>query len=118
MKNFALKPVITEKSLHLASSGKFTFAVPKRVNKIIITETVATLYKVDVTDVNLVKIPGKPKGNLRGKGGMTKAKVKAIVTLKKGQTIPGFEITTHEDHDHNHDHDHKHEKKAKKETAK
>lgn len=92
MNNLTIKPVVTEKSLRLAGNSKFTFAISKGVNKIIIAKVIADRYKVEVEDVNLVKTPGKPKNKLTKKKGMTKPKTKAIVTLKKGQTIPGFEL--------------------------
>lgn len=97
MNNLIIKPVVTEKSLRLATNGKFTFNISKGSNKIVIANTVADRYKVEVKNVNLVKNPPKPKHKLTKKRGATKVKIKAIITLKKGQTIPGFELAPQEE---------------------
>lgn len=94
----SLKPVVTEKSMNLAHNGFYTFEVPKQANKLSIAKTVAEAYKVEVLAVNIVKRPSKVKQ--RGRiVGRTKAQVKAVVKLKKGQSIPGFELTSPEAHE-------------------
>lgn len=87
-----LKPVVTEKSMRLAESGRYTFFVPGQTSKVAIAKLIAELYKVTVTSVRIAKLPGKPKR--RGTiSGSTSPKIKAIVALTKGQTIPGYELT-------------------------
>lgn len=96
MKTIMLKPVVTEKSLRLAQNNQFTFNINSDVNKIEFARFLAQKYKVEVRSVRISKLPGKPKGRLRQVSGRTKAQIKAVVTLKKGQTIPGFELTKEE----------------------
>ncbi|MBI4032199.1 50S ribosomal protein L23 [Candidatus Berkelbacteria bacterium] len=86
-----LKPVVTEKSMRLAETGRYTFFVPGETSKIAIAKLVSELYKVTVESVRIAKLPGKPKR--RGAvSGFTSPKTKAIVALTKGQTIPGYEL--------------------------
>ena len=85
-----LKPVVTEKTSNLMSEGKYTFRVDGAANKIEIKHAVETVFKVDVTDVKTMNMPGKLKR--QGKtSGMTSGWKKAIVTLGRGQSIPIFE---------------------------
>ncbi|MBI2590169.1 50S ribosomal protein L23 [Candidatus Berkelbacteria bacterium] len=87
MKHIQLKPVITEKSLRLVSESQFTFRIPRYSNKLTIERAVEQAYKVHVIDVNIAKTAAKPKRN-----GVTSPKIKAIIRLKKGEKIPGFEL--------------------------
>jgi large subunit ribosomal protein L23 len=85
-----VKPIVTEKSSGLMAQGKYTFRVAKEANKIEIKYAVETAFKVDVTDVKTMNMPGKLKR--QGKtSGMTPEWKKAIVTLKSGQTLPIFD---------------------------
>ena len=85
-----IKPVITEKSSGLMAEGKYTFRVDKAANKIEIKHAVESIFKVDVTSVRTMNMPGKLKR--QGKtSGMTPEWKKAIVTIGAGQTIPIFE---------------------------
>ncbi len=91
------KPVVTEKSMRLAAEGQFTFFVSRGAEKIEIARAVEAAYKVHVESVNTARRAAKPKQ--RGRvSGMTKQRVKAIVRLKQGEKIPGFELV--EPHDH------------------
>ena len=85
-----IKPIVTEKSSTLMSEGKYTFRVDKAANKIEIKYAVESIFKVDVTSVRTMNMPGKLKR--QGKtSGMTPAWKKAIVTLSPGQTLPIFD---------------------------
>ena len=85
-----ISPIITEKSSALMSEGKYTFKVDKTANKIDVKYAVETIFKVDVTSVRTMNMPGKLKR--QGKtSGMTPVWKKAIVTLKSGQTLPIFD---------------------------
>jgi len=90
-----LRPVVTEKSLRLANDGIYTFVVPHQANKLMISDALEAAYSVHVVSVNIVKLPGKIKrrGRVSGK---TTATVKALVRLKKGETIKGYELTVPE----------------------
>ena len=85
-----IKPIITEKTSALMSEGKYTFRVDKAANKIEIRYAVETIFKVDVTDVRTLNMPGKLKRQGRTQG-MTPAWKKAIVTLGVGQSLPIFD---------------------------
>jgi len=85
-----IKPIVTEKSSALMAEGKYSFKVDKAANKIEIKYAVETAFKVDVTDVRTMNMPGKVKR--QGKtSGMTPEWKKAIVTLKPGQRLPIFD---------------------------
>ncbi len=86
------KPVVTEKSLRLAGEGVYTFAVPKQANKLTVAAAIEAAYKVHVVSVNITKLPGKAKRRGRVTG-HTKALTKALVRLKSGESIPGYELT-------------------------
>lgn len=89
-RTFKLKPVVTEKSMHLASVGQFTLFVPRGIEKIAIARAIEAVYKVHVLSVNITRRAPKPKrrGNISG---MTTERTKAIVRLRQGEKIPGFE---------------------------
>jgi len=92
MKRIIIKPLITEKSMSYANSNKYTFEVHPDANKIEILLSVKELYKVEPLYVQILNVKGKNK-SFRGRaGGRTKDRKKAIVTVKKGQKIKGFEI--------------------------
>ena len=81
-----LRPTITEKSTFLQESGKYTFRVAPRANKVQVKEAVETSFNVTVLDVNITKTHGKRK---RYGSRITKKPdiKKAIVTLASGDRI-------------------------------
>ena len=81
-----VKPTITEKSTILQESGKYTFQVAPRANKVEIKAAVQKNFDVTVADVNITKIHGKRKryGPRLSKKPDFK---KAVVTLKPGDRI-------------------------------
>lgn len=85
-----LKPVITEKGTYLNSENKYVFEVAPHANKISIKKAIWHLYGVKPLRVNIIKLPGKKirYGRIQGR---TKNIKKAIVTLKKGETIKVYE---------------------------
>ena len=56
-----IKPTITEKSTLLQESGKYTFHVNDRANKVEVKEAVERNFGVTVLDVNITKLHGKKK---------------------------------------------------------
>ncbi len=86
------RPIITEKSLILASNGKYTFEVNKSASKHAIKEVIQTQFKVTVVDIKTSVIKGKERrfGRLRKTTKLSDSK-KAIVILKKGDKISLFE---------------------------
>lgn len=85
-----IKPVITEKTVSMMESGKYTFRVAIGANKFEIKKAVQDIFKVDVVNVSTMNVRGKLKRQGRSQG-MTPAWKKAIVTLKEGQNIEVFE---------------------------
>ena len=81
-----VKPAITEKSTLLQESGKYTFQVEPRANKVEIKAAVEKNFNVTVLDVNITKTHGKKKryGPRLSKRPDLK---KAVVTLKAGDRI-------------------------------
>ena len=81
-----VKPTITEKSTILQESGKYTFHVSPRANKVEIKSAVEKGFNVTVFDVNITKIHGKRKryGPRLSKRPDFK---KAVITLKPGDRI-------------------------------
>lgn len=91
-----IEPVLSEKSniARAMDCPQYTFRVDSRANKFQVASAVAELYKVNPTGCSILNVKGKPKFT-RGKGGQIKGRTrdwkKAVVTLKKGETISAFE---------------------------
>ncbi|MBT4124383.1 MAG: 50S ribosomal protein L23 [Candidatus Pacebacteria bacterium] len=87
---FLLRPIISEKATVGAADGKYTFEVSMDANKVAIKKAVEEVYGVVPTDVNIMNKRGK---NVRygRKYGRTKNIKKAIVTLRKGDSIKLYE---------------------------
>lgn len=75
-----LKPIITERSIDLLPSGKYTFKVAKDANKVEIAKAVETLFNVKVTKVNTLNCNGRARRVGRFEGEKPDWK-KAIVTI-------------------------------------
>lgn len=88
--SLVLTPRITEKAIALAEQGIYVFDVPTSTNKIEITKAVEAAFKVNVVDVNIIITKGKLKRFKQVLGRQRDVK-KAMVKLKKGQTISLFE---------------------------
>ena len=85
------KPLITEKMSKLGEKlGHYGFIVDYKSNKIQISQAIEKMYNVPVERVNTMRVPGKIRTRNTKNGitkGSTGAYKKAIVTLKKGDTI-------------------------------
>ena len=91
MKKFAfvdtvISPTITEKATSLSEFNKVVFKVHNGATKSSIKKSIEKIFKVDVVKVNTINLKGKTK-IVRGKKSNKKGYKKAIVTLKKGQSI-------------------------------
>ena len=91
MKKFNLidtirSPRITEKATSLSEQNKIVFKVHDGATKQSIKKSVEKIFKVNVIKVNTVNQKGKTKF-VRGKRANRPGYKKAIVTLKKGQSI-------------------------------
>lgn len=85
-----LAPVLSEKAVGEMAIGKYSFYVHPRANRVAIKEAIETVFKVDVTKINLVNLQGKIKRQGLHEGRRPGRK-KAIVTLKAGQRIEQLE---------------------------
>lgn len=74
------RPIITERTSELMEDKKYVFEVDRRVNKTEIKQAIETIFKVKVTSVHTMNMPGKPKRQGRHSGYTSEWK-KAIVTL-------------------------------------
>ena len=85
-----IRPLITEKAANLGTLNKYAFVVSDKANKIEVSKAVAAVYGVKPINVNIVCVKGKvvTRGRLKGRRSDLK---KAIVTLKKGETIQIYE---------------------------
>lgn len=87
-----IKPIITEKMTAITEKmpERYAFRVNPDANKIEIKNAVEAMYNVKVESVNTMNYSGKHKARYT-KGGLIKGKYasfkKAVVTLKKGDTI-------------------------------
>ena len=80
------QPIITEKATILSEQNKTVFKVHSGANKNSIKRNIEKLFKVNVVKVNIINTKTKKKikqGKLSKKPGYKKA----IITLKKGQSI-------------------------------
>tara|TARA_B100001123_G_scaffold432540_1_gene555773 strand:+ start:293 stop:586 length:294 start_codon:yes stop_codon:yes gene_type:complete len=81
-----LFPVVTEKSTNLSEQNKIVFKVPARANKINLKKSIEKIFKVNVTKINIINKQPRLKIT-RGRKVKIKGYKKAIITLKKGQSI-------------------------------
>ena len=81
-----VSPVITEKATSLSEFNKIVFRVHKGSNKNSIKKSIEKIFKVNVIKINTVNLRGKTK-LVKGKKSSRPGYKKAIVTLKKGQSI-------------------------------
>ena len=81
-----IRPRVTEKSGILSQSAVYTFEVAKHANKNTVAHAVKALYKVVPVRVAIINSPAK-NVFVRGRRGVVSGIKKAVVTLKKGDTI-------------------------------
>ncbi len=79
-------PIITEKATILSEQNKTVFKVHEKASKTTIKKNIEKLFKVNVVKVNIVYKKTKLKIR-QGKKTYKSGYKKAIVTLKKGQSI-------------------------------
>ena len=79
-------PIITEKATILSEQNKTVFKVHKGADKNSIKKNIEKLFKVNVIKVNIINRKTKVKMK-QGRKSYKSGFKKAIVTLKKGQSI-------------------------------
>ena len=81
-----ISPNVTEKATSLSEFNKIVFKVRKSANKKLIKKSIEKIFKVNVIKINTINLRGKTK-LVKGKKSSRPGYKKAIVTLKKGQSI-------------------------------
>tara|TARA_B100001027_G_C16046673_1_gene232329 strand:+ start:248 stop:541 length:294 start_codon:yes stop_codon:yes gene_type:complete len=81
-----LSPLITEKSTNLSEQNKVVFKVPYNSNKKNLKTNIEKIFKVNVIKINIINKKNRTKLT-RGKKVKLSGFKKAIITLKKGQSI-------------------------------
>ena len=81
-----ISPNITEKSTSLSEFNKVVFKVHKGASKNSIKKSIEKIFKVNVIKINTINLKGKTK-IVKNKKTFKSGSKKAIVTLKKGQSI-------------------------------
>ena len=81
-----LSPFVTEKSTNLSDQNKIIFKVPNKTNKINLKKNIEKIFKVNVTKINIINKQPRKK-IVKGKKVKVMGYKKAIITLKKGQSI-------------------------------
>jgi len=81
-----VSPMVTEKSTNLSEQNKIVFKVPASANKTNLKKNIEKIFKVNVTKINIINKQNRVKIT-RGKKVRVSGFKKAIITLKKGQSI-------------------------------
>ena len=81
-----LSPLVTEKTTNLSEQNKVVFKVPAKANKKNLKTNIEKIFKVNVTKINIINKKSKIKIT-RGRKVKVSGFKKAIITLKKGQSI-------------------------------
>ena len=81
-----ISPLVTEKTTNLSEQNKVVFKVPATANKKNLKTNIEKIFKVNVTKINIINKQNRTKLT-RGKKVKVSGFKKAIITLKKGQSI-------------------------------
>ena len=79
-------PMVTEKTTILSEQNKIVFKVPREANKANLKKNIEKIFKVNVTKINIINKQNRLKVS-RGRKIKVQGYKKAIITLKKGQSI-------------------------------
>ena len=81
-----ISPNVTEKSTSLSEFNKIVFKVQKNATKNSIKKSIEKIFKVNVVKINTMNLKRRSK-MVRNKKTFKPGYKKAIITLKKGQSI-------------------------------
>ena len=81
-----LSPFVTEKTTNLSEQNKIVFKVPTKANKKNLKSNIEKIFKVNVMKINIINKQNRTKFS-RGRKVKVSGYKKAIITLKKGQSI-------------------------------
>jgi large subunit ribosomal protein L23 len=81
-----LSPLVTEKTTNMSEQNKIVFKVPSSANKKNLKTNIEKIFKVNITKINIINKQSRTK-LARGKKVKVSGFKKAVITLKKGQSI-------------------------------
>ena len=81
-----ISPIVTEKSTNISEQNKIVFRIPISSNKNTLKSNIEKIFKVNVTKINIINKKNRIKFT-RGRKVKVSGYKKAIITLKKGQSI-------------------------------
>ena len=81
-----ISPMVTEKSTNMSEQNKIVFKVLTGANKSNLKKNIEKIFKVNVIKINIINKQNRTKLT-RGKKVKVSGFKKAIITLKKGQSI-------------------------------
>ena len=81
-----LSPLVTEKSTNLSEMNKIIFKVNSSADKKSVKKSIEKIFKVNVVKINIINKQRRLK-LVRGRKVKVQGYKKAIITLKKGQSI-------------------------------
>ena len=81
-----VSPLVTEKTTNLSEQNKIVFKVLSGADKKNLKTNIEKIFKVDVVKINIINKQNRTKLT-RGKKVKVSGYKKAIITLKKGQSI-------------------------------
>ena len=81
-----ISPIVTEKSTSMSEYNKIVFKVPLSSNKKVLKKNIEKIFKVNVIKINIINKKSRLKLT-RGRKVKVSGYKKAIITLKKGQSI-------------------------------
>jgi large subunit ribosomal protein L23 len=79
-------PRVTEKASLQSNANAYTFVVSKETTKLTLREAIKKEYKVTPLKINVINLPSR-NVFVRGKFGVQTGMKKAVVFLKKGDSI-------------------------------
>lgn len=91
------RPVVTEKSQRLELEGVYTVVISPEATKVDVRIAFERLYGVQVEKVNMITTREKFRNSKHGVQVKRKSRLKALVTLKKGQRIADLQKLTIKD---------------------
>ena len=86
VKKLILSPRLTEKASLQGNQNAYTFDVRIEATKLTLADEIKGTYKVSPKRINITNIPSQ-RVFVRGKWGMSSPLKKAIIFLKKGDSI-------------------------------
>lgn len=94
---FYLKPVISEKTVDQTAKNCYTFLVAPNISRTQVSDLIFEQFSQKPLKINMLKKRSKEVRRARRKPGFTSEYKKALVYMKKGVRLPGFEVAESKD---------------------